>query len=87
MKTTLTFKQWEHIGNKMGWDITAQLNDDIIPRRRTIKVHYDDGDTTVTDINGTKQEIENYYLNSESVDYDISRPDATHRPVKVEFLK
>ena len=58
-------------------------NDDNVSRRRTVKVHLSDGDIITTGINGTKQEIEDYYKNNEFVAED----EVTMRSgVQVEFL-
>ena len=52
-------------------------------RKRTVKVTFNDGDTLVTGINGTKQEIRDYYMKHEFVKQDET---TMHYGVKVEFL-
>ncbi len=47
--------------------INEANEDDFISRRRTVKVYFDDGDYLITGINGTKEEIKNYYENNEFV--------------------
>lgn len=39
-----------------------KLLDDDVFRRRTVKVTFKDGDTRTTEINGTVQEIADYYI-------------------------
>ena len=49
---------------------------------RLVKVMFDDGDNLVTSINGTDEEIANYYLGQ-----DLAKPDeTTHKAVCVRFL-
>lgn len=86
-KITITQTQWEDIGKSAGWIEKNASEDDHVNRRRSIRVDFDDGDHLNTDINGTKQEIEDYYLNSEPQDYDINHPDKLRKPIKVTFLK
>lgn len=63
-------------------------NDDDVSRRRSIKVEFSDGDHLYTDINGTKQEIINYYMSpNDPQDYDINNPDRTRTVTNVEFIK
>lgn len=55
---------------------------------RPIKVHFADGDTLVTRINGTTEEINRYYLTNE---FNRGQPDDPTkdrmvRAVRVEFL-
>lgn len=68
-------------------EIREKLNvpegDDSVNRRRSVRVLLDDGDVITTEINGTKQEITNYYLDNQFVAQD----ETTMRSgVKVEFL-
>ena len=63
---------------------TAQVvGDDNLSRRRTVKVTMSDGDVITTEINGTKKEIEDYYLKHNFVKDDEV---TMHHGVKVEFL-
>lgn len=52
---------------------------------RTIKVTWEDGDTTITNINGTDEQIRQYYLNQV---FNLGRgpDDYLVRAVSVEFL-
>ena len=64
--------------------------DDLISRRRVVKVTFSDGDSLQTWINGTKQEILKHYLpygnRGVDQDYDNANPEKLRHPVKVEFL-
>lgn len=53
--------------------------------RKTIKIYWSNGDETITEINGTKEEIEKYYLNNE---FNIGNGgnDLIVTAIKVEFL-
>lgn len=65
-------------------------SDENVSRRREIKVEFSDGDYVQTAINGTKQEIIDYYLpngEGEVQDSYLNRPNAPKRPVKVIFLE
>ncbi len=58
------------------------------PNRRTVRVTYENGDSTVTDINGTEEEIRRYYLGNV---FNIGKPHATDEDylqtvVAVDFL-
>lgn len=57
--------------------------DDQVSRRRTVKVLMDDGDTITTDINGTRQEIIDYYTKNKFTKQDEN---TFHTGVNVEFL-
>ena len=59
------------------------LDDDNISRRRTVKVTMSDGDTITTGINGTKKEIEDYYLKNWFTKQDEN---TRTRGIKVDFL-
>ena len=59
------------------------MKDDDTSRRRSIKVTFSDAETITTEINGTKQEIKDYYLNQSFVKQDEN---TFHQGVKVEFL-
>lgn len=52
---------------------------------KTIRVSYSNGDFLVTSINGTKEEIEKYYLGNF---FNIGRgeSDKMEKAIKVEFL-
>lgn len=50
---------------------------------RSIRVIFDDGDIVETNINGTNEEITNYYIGQKFVKADET---TMHTPVKVEFL-
>ena len=58
--------------------------DSNVSRRRVVKVTFDDGDSLVTQINGTKDEITEYYMMN---DFVLQDEDTTHRGIFVEFLK
>lgn len=53
-------------------------------KMRPIRVHYDDGQVEETNINGTRREIEAYYI-GQAFEFDESKP--THTAVRVEFLE
>jgi hypothetical protein len=63
-------------------DIEFEIHE--VPRR-TIRVTFADGNTLATDINGTEQEIRDYYLNNYFNLGDDTR-DNMQRGVSVEFL-
>lgn len=53
---------------------------------RTIEVIYDKGPSTITNINGTKKSIREYYMkNNMPTDYDYNKPDAVRRVVDIKF--
>lgn len=52
---------------------------------RTIKVTYDNGDSTITNINGTESEIKDYYIGST---FNIGTyEDCLVKAASVEFLE
>jgi len=51
---------------------------------RPIRVYYDDGQTSITYINGSRRSINEYYLGT-YFEYDEEKP--THKAVRVEFLE
>lgn len=57
-------------------------SDDAVYKRRAVKVHFDSGDSLVTEINGTKEEVDNYYLGRV---FERSN-EKSHKVVKVEHL-
>lgn len=57
--------------------------DDTKNRRRQIKVYFEDGDTITTEINGSKQEIKDYYI-GKPFELDELKPSV--KATKVEFL-
>lgn len=63
--------------------IKTPLNEDSIYKRRFVKVTFNDGDVVQTSINGTKKEIEDYYMKQ---DFEKQDESGSHRGVKVEFL-
>ena len=80
--------EWIEIGKTAGWDKKPLKNPSLFENgdnsvRRSIKVTFDDGDIIHTSINGTKEEIQDYYLNNDFIKSDEK---TTHRGVKVEFL-
>lgn len=50
---------------------------------RAIRVHFDDGQTIETNINGTDEEIRRYYL-GQPFEFDETKP--CHTATRVEFL-
>ena len=67
-----------------------EIDDSNVSRRRYVRVDFSDGDNLETAINGTKQEIRNYYLpngEGQMQDYDNDRPNALRKPVKVTFIE
>lgn len=56
---------------------------------KTIKVYFEDGNTLATSINGTKKEIENYYLGKcfQFGDTEECPKDKMVKAIKVEFLQ
>lgn len=69
--------------------IMERDDDSKVSRRREIKVEFSDGDYVQTAINGTKQEIIDYYLpngKGKLQDEYLNRPNASKRPVNVIFL-
>jgi hypothetical protein len=60
------------------------VSDDATSRRRTVKVTFDDGNTITTDINGTKQEIEDYYI-GQVFNHGMEEDDLVYG-TSVEFL-
>lgn len=65
------------------------MNDDDVPKRRTVKVSFigNDGstDTITTSINGTKQEIENHYIDK-WFNFGVE-DDRMMKGVSVEFIQ
>lgn len=53
---------------------------------RTIKVTFDDDDYLITSVNGTVDEIEQYYLNRKFYLSDEYENEKMHTAVKIEFL-
>ena len=94
----LSKSQWQRIGEKAKWcktaewgpkpiDLTRTMEEDAgISRQRIVKVTFDDGDVVSTGINGTKQEIWDYYTKNDTT-FAKSDESGTHRGVNVEFLK
>jgi hypothetical protein len=60
----------------------AQRADDNASRRRFVQVTFEDGEVIRTSINGTKSEIETYYLSQEFTRDD----ETTRKAVEVEFI-
>jgi hypothetical protein len=56
---------------------------DEVSKRRPVRVTFNDGDIVTTEINGTRKEIEDYYLKHNFVKEDET---TMHHGVKVEFL-
>lgn len=52
---------------------------------KTIRVSYSNGDFLVTSINGTREEIEKYYL-GKIFNIGCGENDKMERAIKVEFL-
>lgn len=52
----------EYIRSVIKENLEPSASDDNVTRRRHIVVHYENGDTTPTEINGTKPEILDYYV-------------------------
>lgn len=65
--------------------------DDMVSRRRVVKVMFSDGDHITTGINGTVSEIKKYYMpygdRGPDQDYDGAHPEKVRHVVGVEFLK
>ncbi len=55
--------------------------------RYTVKVHFDNGDSLVTDINGTPRSITNYYLGRDFNLGDGAGGDLIATARKVDFLE
>ena len=90
-QTPYTDEEWSKVRKMIGDAANAEagipieeLGDDTVSRRRHIKVTMSDGDVINTEINGTKKEIEDYYLKNNFVKQDEK---TMHHGVKVEFLK
>jgi len=77
----LNKNEWTSIGKKAGWLKTAN-------QRRSIRVTFEDGNTVDTEINGTEEEIKEYYLGKKFNfgDSDEHSKDKMVKAVKVEFL-
>ena len=82
-KIKITKQQWVEAGTQAGWLKVSDMNDDAVSRRRAVRVTMSDGDVITTEINGTKKEIEDYYLKNEFVKADEK---TMHRGTNVEFL-
>lgn len=61
----------------------AQRADDEASRRRFIQVTFEDGNVIRTSINGTKDEVEAYYLGQQ---FELDETKPTVKAVKVEFI-
>jgi hypothetical protein len=60
---------------------------DFIKRRRTVRVDFSDGDHLVTEINGSRKEILDYYFkNNEPRDYDLTDSSKKRTITNVRFL-
>jgi hypothetical protein len=57
--------------------------DDEISRKRSVVVTMSDGDEINTEINGTKKEVTDYYLNHDFIKADEV---STHRGIDVKFV-
>jgi hypothetical protein len=60
-------------------------NDDDQATRRSVKVHFEDGNSLVSAINGTKQEIIDYYVNN-YFDMGTGEKEKMAKAIKVDFL-
>lgn len=85
-KIILNQQEWETMGKKAGWLKESQES---ISQRHTVKVTFEDGNTIVSEINGTKEEIEQYYLNNSFNfgDSDEHPQDKVLRATNVEFIE
>jgi hypothetical protein len=54
------------------------------PQRRSIRVHYEDGNVVPTEINGTEEEINDYYV-GKYFNFGVE-DDKMVKAVRVEFL-
>jgi hypothetical protein len=54
------------------------------PKKWHVRVTFDDGEIMNVNINGTKDEIERYYLSN---DFVLEDEKTMHRPIKVDFIK
>lgn len=53
---------------------------------RSIKVHFEDGNSICTNINGSNKEIEDYYIGTTFNFGDVDCKDKLVKATKVEFL-
>jgi len=80
VKISLSKSQWKQIGETAGWE----EQEDVSKLMRPIRVTMSDGDIITTQINGTRKDIEDYYLNHNFVKSDET---TFHHGLKVEFLE
>lgn len=100
-QTPYTDEEWKSVSkmiddaaqaDDMGMEEEDYLkaHDSNVSRRRHIIVTFSDGDTVETDINGTVEEIRDYYLpygdRGKAQDYDLAHPEKLRWPIKVEFI-
>ena len=85
---------WMKKAQEIGGELDSMLSEnpfensdqnleDKVSRRRSVEVTLSDGEVIRTEINGTKEEIEKYYLNNEFVAQDEN---TMRKGVSVEFL-
>ncbi len=53
---------------------------------RTVKITYENGQEEITNINGTNEDIEKYYLNNPYGGFEMDEMKPPVKAVKVEFL-
>jgi outer membrane receptor for monomeric catechols len=94
MKIVISKSEWNKMSARNNLNkkktVTAYENDldDNVKRKRVIRVEFSDGDHLVTNINGNKKEILDYYFKfNEPRDYDLSHPERTRTVTDVKFLQ
>ena len=84
MKYKLSKKAWLDIGKKAGW--TDLEGSDLM---RSVKVTFEDGNTISTNINGSEDEVLDYYLGTDrkGKTFNLGREgDDLVRAVSVDFI-
>ena len=86
-KITLSKKEWEQIGKTAGWDDSKNIESPVT-EMRVIRVTFEDGNTMTTNINGTDEEIKEYYVGKyfNFGDTDSHPKDKMVKAVGVAFL-
>lgn len=75
--------------SKLPKEIRVMVESDMdadVSKRRSVKVTFDNGDVITTPINGTKKEIEDYYLNK-YFNIGSGEEDEMAKVTGVEFLE
>ena len=85
MKIKLSKSQWKEIGRKAGWTNLEEGSD----LMRAVKITFEDGNIISTNINGSKDEVLDYYLGKDRKGkvFNLGREDDDLvRAISVDFI-